>query len=270
MAPPKNPRRRYRRHSGPTHRPLKLIGLFFSLIVLGSLIIFSQKILDRLNHSQSFTCHVNDHPCPQDIIAYLTNLVKKPYFFIDLDTELARIQTKFPYLNQISLVVPRPLALSFTANYQVPQLLITDPLHPEPQAVTASGYFSSPPAANLTTITCRYPLATNQDRLVDSVLPHLITLVAQLPYLIYPTDQLTLENPDTLTLQFKTGLQAIINPFQDIPRQLSTLQAIFRSTTIRDRQVIIDVRFNKPVIKPTLDQVASATASSAIVDRVEE
>lgn len=204
---------------------------------------------------RSVECITTEHTyCRQDIQEALIGLKNVRFFFPgsaikEKEKELAE---KFPDL--VTVKIERSPLLTMNATIALAQPLMTITLNGETVLVRENGYLS-PSAPIEGALPIELTATTSAQQLIapwgKDEQKNLALLTESLVHLRPRIRKLVAEQP-TKVVAFPEGNGPIllrVDAQADIPKQLSTLQAFFRSTTMESPYQELDVRFSNLVVK---------------------
>lgn len=207
----------------------------------------------RLN---KFYCQTNTgEPCPDYIVPELSKKRGELAYLCQTTSLIKTFHHTLPQADTISIEPkwPNTLVASITwqpgiANLQIPastsailvgksgQLITLTPI-PDPSLPT----IIASSAADLII----------SDHLSDSSLQSALELIKQLEYFSIPVYQIVVVSPIEIKALLKNGYIAIFTSLRNIYLQVNTLHLILSDPTMNAALPIIDVRYDRPALKPS-------------------
>ena len=189
-------------------------------------------------------CQIATNPCSPEILSYLHSLRGENLLLLknrSIQAQISQINSQFKQIN-VSLGLPQSLRVIITP--RIPFALVAVATDSSQLIVDDTGTIISQTAtpSNLPVIN----LATPSSQILTSS----IKLLHALDENFISYQSVTVSQPNILSVKLTNGLEVIFSSLRDFSLQVNSLQLILEKATIVTSPArIIDVRFNKPVIK---------------------
>jgi cell division septal protein FtsQ len=230
--------------------PILPWAILLGLITTAFILIFSP-----IFHLQYINCYQGPtQPCSQKIYGYLQSYYGTSLLSLSPSQIRLYLKQLDPQIDQVAVKLNFPHTL--TVN------LSQTPLIAQIQTATNSGILlvnqnnftslSQQPSSKLPLIISPYTHLNSGESVTHQELLFAINLVRILQNNAISFTSLTVNSPTQIIADLKSGRAAVFSSQSDLSRQVTSLQLILSESTINPALPVIDVRFKKPVLKPSI------------------
>jgi len=220
-------------------------------VFLGSIVctIVGVIVLSFVARIRNISCQFEDNSsCPEDVIAELSQYMGTPFFENKYQQSIAKIQGALPEISEINVKKHFPSGVKIVLITRDFSYYIIS-VRGEKYLVTEKGtIIAAASVENLLGIT----IEGSQDyRAGDSIGEERAVQLEEIARFVLGTPAfkaVRVANDNEIIIVFEGEKQAILK-FDDLKRQLSTLQVILHDSTMEIQGKTIDVRFANPIVR---------------------
>jgi hypothetical protein len=194
-----------------------------------------------------------NQPCDPNVVAELKSHLGRSIFTIPGKDITAKIEAANPAYQQVIITAKLPDLLTVRMvdreEYALLKSASTSAALVINQNLLVVAKSIAPPTGTFLVISDRALQVGVGDYLSDQALVAAFSLGRLLTKAYIPTQYFNLVTPDYLLVLLADGKQAVFSTTLDLSRQVTSLQLILQKATIQKEPRVIDLRFDKPVLK---------------------
>lgn len=223
-----------------------------ALLVLQSailIVVFFSPLFKIKNISCSY---FNASVCPEAVMAELNKYQNQSTLFLNTSTLKSRLLSAIPESEEIIIKksLPQSLQVAFTA--QSPLLNLKIATNSAALVLSRQNRIVNQtvePDPNLTTIIYKEAATMRVGDLVNDPVINFVSRALPLIQNIFPTSLVTVISPQEIIFKGDNGKKVIMTSIDSPTRQVTTLQLILSEDTMSSDFTVIDIRFEKPVLR---------------------
>jgi hypothetical protein len=235
---------------------IKLLGLILG--VVGLMIATFILLLGPLFNLKTVICQDETGAvCPPKLMQVMAEYQHHSLFKLSPGLIKTRLETDFPELQVLSqkIIWPNTYQLNLAPRLVAFQIQKTpaEPMVLIDNSGKVIGFDQNPPTNQDYIVYPNLPGVQLGESVDDPLILFAFRLVSALSKTQIAHQRIFLETPNTVTVELNQGKSVLFSNNQDLSRQVTSLQAILSLPTMQEGLTTIDLRFQKPVLRPPHD-----------------
>jgi hypothetical protein len=236
------------------HRLVKILLLLISL-TFPFWAVFSYGRVSLVSCLDSLS-----NPCPPDIHTYFQAFNHQPILLLKPAEIKSRFSQKFISFKLSEIMLVYPHLAKFVIQPLPPLAILKFPDYS--QYLSANGVVLTTTPTALPIIYQDNPIIVQSTKYDDSVILSSLRLLEQLALSSLHPQEIIIHDQNNLEVILATQVKILFSSTQSITDQVSTLQRILLTTTMRKDQ-LVDIRYDIPVIKDISFPASVATDAAS-------